>query len=147
MLHAGVEENESVAFGLEGEVLILHRAAVETHEMVFLAKNRSELVHNATVHATVVVLGALSDSCELELVDAVAVEHVVHGESEAALECGGRAEPRAEGDVSGENGIEAFDAATALDDLAADAEDVARPALGGSVLLAETELRVLVNVD
>ena len=122
-----VDQHKLMSFGVEGEVFILHRAAVEAHQMVFLAEHRGELVHNAAVYAAVVVFCRLADSCKFEFVDGVAVEQVVQGKSEAGFECGGGAESGAEGNVAGEYGVETFDRAAALDDFATNAEDVACP--------------------
>ena len=92
MFHAGVYEHEAVAFRVEGEILIFHRAAVEAHKVSLAAEYGSELVHDSAVHAAIVVLGALSDFCELEFVDFVAVEKVVEGECEARFESSAGAE-------------------------------------------------------
>ena len=89
MLHAGVNEHESVVRRVEGEIPVLHRAAVEAHQVPLAAEHRRKLIHDATVHAAIVVLGALADAGEFELVDGIIIEEVVESESEAAFE-GGR---------------------------------------------------------
>ncbi len=93
------------------------------------------------------MLGALPYLCQLELVDGVAVEHIVEGKGEAAFQGGRRAEAGAEGNIAGKDGVEAFHGASALDYLSANAEDVACPPLLRSVFFTETELYVLVDVD
>ncbi len=116
--------------------------------MAFLAEHAGELVHDAAVHAAVVVLGALAYLGELEFVDGVAVEEVVECEGEARLQGCRRAEACAVGHIAGEGGVEAVHLAAALLNLAAHAEDVAGPGGLGSVLLAEAELAVsVVEID
>ena len=88
MLDFGIDEHEFVAVGLEWEIFKFHGTAVETHQIVLLAEDRCKLVHDAAVHAAIVVFGRLTDAGELEFVDGVAVEQIVEGKSKAALECG-----------------------------------------------------------
>lgn len=93
------------------------------------------------------MLGRLADLSQLEFVDRVFVKEIVEGECEAAFESGARAEACAEGDVACEDGVEVLHLAAALDDFAADSEHISRPALARGILLAETELGVVVDVD
>ena len=146
MLHAGIDQNEAVAFRIEREVLVLHRLAVQADEGTRLAEQGRELVHDAALDAAVIVLGALADSRELELVDTI-VKNVVQGEGEGALEGGAGTQAGAQGHVAREHGVEALHLAAALDGLAADAENVARPLLLGLVLLLEAELHVFVVIE
>ena len=88
VLHAGVEQYQTVAFGIEGEVLELARTAVETHEMACLTEDRSELIHDTAVHAYVLMLGGLAHAGQLELLNLVLAEQLVDGESEATLQRG-----------------------------------------------------------
>ena len=147
MFHAGVDKNELVAFRIEREVLVLQGFAVEEDEAAGLTEARSELVHNAALHAAVVVLGALADLGEFELVDGPAVEQVIDGESEGALKGGRRREACAERHVAGKNGIEAFNLAATLDGFAAHAEDVASPESFRLVRLFKSEFGIFVEVQ
>lgn len=142
-----VEKHQLVTVGLEGEIFEFHGAAVETHQVVFLTEDGGELVHYAAVYAAVVMFGGLTDTGKLELVDGVAVEHIVHGEREAAFESGRGGKTGSEGHIACEDGVEALDFTATLDDFAADSEDIAGPLLGGSILFAETEFGVFVDVD
>ena len=142
-----VDEDEFVALGVEGEVFKFHRAAVEAHEVAFFAEDGSELVHNAAVYAAVVVFGRLANAGELEFVDGVAIEEVVESESEAAFEGCRRAKTCAEGDIAGENGVEAFYDAATFDSFAADTEYVSSPLLFRSIFFVESKLGVVVDID
>ena len=44
MLHARVNEHETIVLGTEGEIFKLHRAAVKAHEIAFASEHRCELV-------------------------------------------------------------------------------------------------------
>ena len=85
VLHAGVEQNELVALGVEGEVFEFTRAAVEAHQLAFLTEHRSELVHDTAVHTAVVVLRSLAGEHHVPLRNLVVTEEVVQTASEAAL--------------------------------------------------------------
>ena len=84
------------------------------------------------------MLRALADPGQLELVDVV-LEELVEREREAALERRGRGQAGPQGDVAREDGIEALHPAAALEDLAADAEDIAGPGFRGLVLFVQAE--------
>ena len=89
MLYAGIHEHELVALGIEGEILVLKSFAVEADEAAFLSEDRGELIHDTALYSAVVVLRALADLGEFELVDTVA-EEFVQRECEGAFEgCGG----------------------------------------------------------
>ena len=147
MLNFGVEEHEGVTVDVEGEIFKFHRTAVETHQMVFLAENGCELVHDTAVHAAIIVFGRLADAGEFEFVDGVAVEEVVKSESEAAFKSGRRAKARTEGNITGKHGVEAFHGAAAFDYFTANAEYIACPLLLGSVFFIEAELGIFVDID
>ena len=146
MLYFAVEQHYLVALGIEGEIFMLERAAIETHQAVFLAEHAGELIHDAAIHAAVVVLGALADLCQLELVDFVFIEQVVEGKGKARLQRCGRRKAGAQRHIAGKYRIKALYRATALDGLAANAEDIACPLLLRCVLLVEAELTVGVHV-
>ena len=146
VLHAGVHQHQLIALRIEGEILVFQRLAVQANQTARLAEAGSELVHNAAVHAAVIVLGALSDLRQFKLVDVVA-ERIVQGKGEAALEGGGRRKTRAEGNVTRKNGIESLHGTAALDRLAAHAEDVAGPRLCGLVLLVQAKDGFLVVIE
>ena len=84
VFHAGIDENQLVSLGIEGEILVFESLAVQADQAALLAENGSELVHDAAFHAAVVMLGALADLGKLELVDIVA-EELVDGKGERAL--------------------------------------------------------------
>ena len=146
VLHARIEQHQTVSLRVEGKVLILERAAVETNQIAPLAEDRGELVHDAAVDAAVVVLGRLADFRQFELVDA-ALPQLVEGKGIGRFERRRRRHARTQRHVARKDRIEAADAAAALLHLTADAEDVARPRLCGLVRLAQTELRGLVHVE
>ena len=146
VLYAGVEQHEAVSLGIEGEVLVLQRLAVEADKLALLAKARCELVHDAAVHAAVVVLGALANAGKVEAAEAVAVK-VVDCKGEAAFKCCRRTEAGAKGYVAGKNGVETGHLAAALDGLAAHAEDVAGPGLRRLVGLFQAKLGAGVVVE
>ena len=86
VLHVGVYQHEAIALGFEGEVLELHRAAVEAHEAACLTEYRGKLVHDTAVATSVVVLSSLAYASELELVDLAFTIDLVECECEYALE-------------------------------------------------------------
>ena len=86
VLYTAVDQDETVLLWIPGEVLELTAAAVETHKVTLLAEYGSELVHNAAVHANIVVLCSLASLGKLHLLNLVVAELVVDGECEAALE-------------------------------------------------------------
>ena len=116
-----------MVLGVEGEVFKLHGAAVETHEVAFLAHYRCKLVHDAAVHAAVIMLGRLTDACKFEFIYLVVVEEFVDSECEARFEGGRRAEACTKRNIAGEYGVEAMYCAAAFEYLAAYAEDIAGP--------------------
>ncbi len=147
MLHPRVDKHKLVAVELEGEILELTRAAVEAHQIVLLAVAACELVHDAAVHAAIVVLRALTDTGQLHAVELIVVEQIVERKCKAALQSSRRRQAGTQRHIAGEHGVEALHLAAALDDLAAHAEHVARPLLLGSVLLVQTEFSRRVKVD
>ncbi len=88
VFHYRVYQHQCVAVELEGEVFVLHRAAVKDASGSLFAEYGCELVHDAAVHAAVIVFGALTDFREFEFVDLVVVEQVVHGVCKAAFKSG-----------------------------------------------------------
>ena len=86
MLHYRVNEHQLVAHGLEGEVLELAAAAVETHEASLFAENAGKLVHDTAVHAAVVVLSGLTGQYHIPLRHLVVAEEVVQSVSVAAFQ-------------------------------------------------------------
>ena len=146
VLDAGVDENKFISFRLEGEVFVFQGLAVEADATALLAEDGGELVHDTALHAAVVVLGGLADLGELELVDSV-LEDIIERKGIGALQRRGGRKTRAEGNVTGKDGVEALYLAAALDGLAADAEDVAGPSLGRLVLFFEAEFDILVIIE
>ena len=132
--------------GLKGEVLELHCGAVEAHQVAGLAEKRGELVHDAALHAAVVVLGGLPDAGQLELVDAE-VQQVVECKGESALQGCRRRHSRANRHIAVKHGVEAFELVTPLNDLAAHAENIVGPMLVRMVFLIHAKLAVLFLVD
>ena len=109
---------------------MFHRLGIETDEMAFLAKDGSELVHDATLHTHIIVFGALTDAGQLKLVDAQ-LQQVVQCKGVSAFECGRRGHPGTQGHIARECGVERFHAATPLDDFTANAKrNFAHPSLG-----------------
>ena len=131
---------------MEREVLVLPGFAVKADKGAFLTEDGSKLVHNTTLHAAVIVLRALAYLGQLEFLYLVVVEQIVDGEGEGALQGSRRTEAGAKGNVSGEDGVEAFHLAAALDGFTAYAKHVAGPGFLGFVLFLEAELRHLVKV-
>ena len=74
VLHARIQQNQLIALRVEREVGVFQRTAVQTDQVAFLAEHRGELVHDAAVHAAVVVLGRLADLRQFELVDTAVIE-------------------------------------------------------------------------
>ena len=91
------------------------------------------------------MFGSLADLCQLEQVEAVAV-NLVEGICEGALQRRGRRKARTQRNVPAENSAEPFHHASALEYLPAYAEDVFCPLLGRSVLFFQAELGILVIV-
>ena len=85
MFHHGVKQYDLVTFGIEGEILELHRGAVEAHQVAGLAEEGSELVHDATFHADIIMLRGLTDARQLKLVD-VEVKQLVEGKGVGAFQ-------------------------------------------------------------
>ena len=146
VLHARIDEHQPVALRIEREVGVLQRAAVQPDQVALLAEHRGELVHDAAVHAAVVVLGGLADLRQLELVDAAAAE-VVQREGVGRFQRRRRGHARSQRHVARENRVETADRPAALADLAADAENIPRPALGRLVRLLEAELRRFAQIE
>ena len=146
VLDAGVDQDQLVTLGIEGEVLVFQGFAVETDKGALLSEYGSELVHNAALHAAVVVLCALADLGKFELVDIVAKD-VVEGESEGTFKGRRGAQACAEGDVARKNGVETLDLAAALYGLTAYAENIARPLLLRGVLFLQAKFHELVIVE
>ena len=88
MLYAGVNENQLVTLGVEREVLVLSGFAVEADKGAFLTEDGSKLVHDAALHAAVIVLCALAYLCQLKLLNLV-VPDIVDGICKGAFK-GGR---------------------------------------------------------
>ena len=147
VLHLRVEEHEFVALGVEGEVLVLQRAAVEAHEAALLAEDRGKLVHDAAVATDVVVLGGLAYLGERELVYFVFAEEVVECEGESAFEGSRGRHASTEGHVAGKGGVETLNVYAELHHFAANAVDEAEVGGRGAFVVVERELHVVLEVD
>ena len=88
VLHLAVEQHQTIAIGLEGEVLELAAATVEAHQTASLSEDRSKLVHDAAVDAAVVVLSSLTSQHHIPLAHLVLSEDVVETAGETALHSG-----------------------------------------------------------
>ena len=146
MLHARIEQDEFVTLGVEREIGILQRAAVQADQVALLAENRSELIHDAAVHAAIVVLGGLADLSQFEFVDAQRIE-VVQRKGVGRLQRCRRRHAGTQGHVAREYRIETADLTAPLLNLAAYAEDIASPALGGFIGFVQPELRAFTQVE
>ena len=148
MLYAGVEQNEFVAVlcRVEREIFEFHRTAVQPHKIALLAEYGSKLVHNAAVHTAVVVLGALSYSCQFEFVYSVA-EKLVESESKSTFKRCGRRHAGSERNVSGENRVETSHFAASLLGFAANSENISCPRLRRSIFFLESEFAIFVEVQ
>ena len=85
MFDGTVEQYETIAIGLEGEILKLTRAAVEAHQTACLAKDAGKLVHNATVDTAVVMLCSLTGQNHVPQADLVVTKEVVETAGKATL--------------------------------------------------------------
>ena len=132
--------------GVEGEVLKLHRAAVEPHKVAGLAVYGGKLVHNTAVHTAVVVLGRLADASQSEAVDTQLIE-VVESKCKGALQGSRRTHTCTQGHVATEHGVETTNGVAPLLNLAAHAKEVASPLCGGFVLLVQTKFAALAEVQ
>ena len=146
MLDTGINEHDAVTLGTEGEILVLAGLAIEANQGTRLAEDGGKLVHDAALDAAVIVLGALADTGQFELIDLVAVEFV-DCEGKDALQGRRRAEAGAQGHVAGENRIKSSHFAAALEGFPAHAKDITSPALRRLVLLIEAEFHILVEVN
>ena len=146
VLHTRIEQHQLVALGVEGIVFELHRATIKAHQTTGLAKDRGKLIHDATLHTAVVVLGRLTDAGQLEAVDATPKE-VVQGKGEGRLQRSRRRHARTQGDITREDGIETANRVATLLHLACYTEDVVRPRSRRLVLLFEAELGTLIEVE
>ena len=88
MLDHRVEQHETVAVGLEGEVLELTTATVEAHQTTCLAEDRGELVHDTAFHATVIVLCSLTGENHIPLADLIVGKDVVQTTGNTAFHSG-----------------------------------------------------------
>ena len=88
MFYARIHEDKLVS-GLDRikwEIFVFQCLAVKTDKATLLSENRSELVHDAAVHAAIVVLSGLSDLGKFELVDHI-VEQIIERIGESAFQC------------------------------------------------------------
>ena len=85
MFYARVEQHQLIANGLEGEIFKFAAAAVETHQALFFAKHAGKLVHDATIYATVVMLGSLSGQRHIPLAHLVIAKQIVQSKGEATF--------------------------------------------------------------
>ena len=148
MLDTAVDQHQRIACRLriEGEVLVFKGLAVEADQIAGLAEAGRKLVHDAALHAAVVMLRALTDLGQLELVDPVGIE-LIDRERERALKGCGRRKAGAQRHIAGKDRVESGHLAAALDRLPADAEDIAGPLLRRLILFVQAELRVLIVVQ
>ena len=107
---------------------------------------RSELVHDAAVHAAIIMLRGLSDFCQLELIDSK-LEQIVKGKGVCTFQCGRGRHPGSQWHIAGKRRIESLDSTPALDNLAAYSEDITCPTCLRCVFFAEAELYIIVQVD
>ena len=115
--------------------------------MVTLAEYGGKLVHDATLHATVIVLSGLAHLCQCELVEFVVAEQVIQGVCIGAFQSCRWWHAGSQRNVSGKSRIESFHIDATLNHLAAYAKDVACPAGAWSVFLVQSKLHVIFQVD
>ena len=146
MLHAGIDEHQLVAHGVEGEILVFSGFAVEADEGTFLTEDGGKLVHDAALHTAVIVLRALANLSQLELLYSVAVD-LIDGIGKYAFQGCRGAEAGAQRNVTGKHGIESLHLAAPLEGFPAHAKHVAGPGLFGFVLFLEAELHHFVKIN
>lgn len=147
VLYAAVDEDELVALGVPGEILIFAAAAVETEEAALLTENGDGLVHDTAVAADVLVLGALTYAGKFHLLNLVFAPKIVESERIGAFESCRRAHTSAEGYITSKSGVEAFNGYTESHHFTANTVDVACPAGLGTLLVVERELYAVLEVD
>ena len=84
MFYAGINEDHLVALRIERKILVLKSLAIQADKTALLSENGSELVHDTTLDATIVVLRALAYLSKLELVNLV-VKELIDGKSKGAF--------------------------------------------------------------
>ena len=146
VLHTAVDEHEAVLLGVPGEILEFAAAAVEAHQVALLAKDGCELVHDAAVHADIVVLGSLANLGKLHLLDLVVTKLVVDGECERALKGCARRHACTKRHITCKSGVEALYVNATLHHLASYAEDIAEVAGMWSCGIVDRELVVVLEV-
>ena len=70
VLYQSVQKHHLVTLWVERIILKFHRGAVEAHQVTRLAEEGGELVHDAALHAHIVMLRGLTNTSQLKLVDA-----------------------------------------------------------------------------
>ena len=147
VLHARVEQNEFVAFGVEGEILELATAAVEAHQFACLSEDTGELVHNTTFHADIVVLSGLSGQNDVPFRHFVVAEKVVQTAGEATFHCCRRRHTGSEGHVACESDVVTLHGNAEFLHFECDAVDVASPRSTRSLTVVEVEIDAVFQVD
>ena len=127
MFHLRVEQHQLVTLGVEGEVFEFARTTVEPHQLACLTEDAGKLVHDAALHAAVVVFRSLSGQHHVPLRDFVLTEEIVQRKGETAFQCGRRRHSRTQRNVACKGRVEAFDVYAQLLHLLNDAVDVACP--------------------
>ncbi len=147
VLHARVQQHELVAFGVEGEILELTRTAVQTHQLAGLSEDAGELVHDAALHAHVVVFRGLTGEHDVPLGNLVVAEKVVQTAGEAAFHGCRRRHSRSEGHVASESDVVAFHGHAELLHFERDTVDVASPRCTRTLSVVEIEIDAVFQVD
>ena len=142
MLYDRIEQYESVTFGLEREILIFQRTAIQSYQMTGFTEHRSKLVHNTAIYTTIVMLGSLSDFSQFEFVDAT-VEHIVQSESISTLQCSRRRHTCTQRNIAGKCCIKSGYFTASFNNLAAHTEYITSPAGTGSVFLVQSKLYII----
>ncbi len=146
VLDHGVDQDDLDAFGLEGHQVVHQAAAVQAHDVAFLAEDRGELVHDAAADADVVVLGHLADLRKLSLRE-FQLEDRIQGGADARFEGCRRGHAGAQGHVAAEHGVEAAHGCAALAHLFDHAIEIRGPLLFRLRAADAEEQRRIVMVD
>ena len=85
MLYTAVDQNQTIALRMPGEILVFATAAIQTDQAAVTTEYRGKLVHDTALHTTIVVLGCLTDLGQFIFLD-TQIEHVVQGKGISALQ-------------------------------------------------------------
>ena len=108
VLHHAVEQYQTIAVGLEGEVFKLAGTAVEAHQTTCLAEDAGKLIHDTAVDAAVVVLRGLTCQHHVPHADFVVAEKVVETTGETTLHSGTGRHTGTQGNVTSKGYIKTF---------------------------------------